>query len=527
MERIVVVGGGAMGAGIAAVSLQAGYSVAIVEPDAQAQARARERAPQADFFDEVPLDESAVLAIEAVPERLDAKTAAFAAMERNLPHAVLASNTSSLSVCEIADSTAAPERVIGLHFFNPPEKMALVELVRAPSTGEETLAVARAYVERVGKTGIVTADTPGFVVNRVARPFYLQAMRALAAQVAPTEELDALARGAGFRMGPFELMDFIGLDVNLATSESIYERTQCERLAPVEMQRALVAQGRLGRKSGAGFYSYGGTPPRIDFRRVPAGAPAAQEAVVVLGLGGLADEIAAALAAHFAPVTRIEYDDELESIEQTPTILVDVGDGASDRAAAIERFDALLPPECVIFVDAYASDPDECAKRMKHPERLIGFGILGSLERQTGIEIVDADAASDDALELAQEMFEAIGHGAGLVKNVPGLFLGRTIGAVVNEAVVAVEEGVASAQDVDTAMKLGTNYPLGPIEWGREIGGARIMRILRRVAEREGEAFLPYRALWVLDVEDPSQIEMQQPQLSPSILPGLPEVTDS
>jgi 3-hydroxybutyryl-CoA dehydrogenase len=434
-------------------------------------------------------------------------------MERALPHAVLATNTSSLSVAEIADASGAPERVIGLHFFNPPEKMALVEIVRAPAAGEEALAVARAFVERLGKTGIVTADTPGFVVNRVARPFYLQALRALAAQVAPLEELDALARGAGFRMGPFELMDFIGLDVNLATSESIYERTQCERLAPNELQRALVAAGRLGRKSGAGFYSYDGTPRRVDLRRVPRDVPDAKEVVVVLGFGGLADEMASALAAHFAPVTRVEYDDELESLDASPTILFDVGDGASDRAAAVARFDAFLPPECAIFVDAYASDPDECAKVMTHPERLVGYGILGSLERQAGVEIVDSDAASDDTLALAQETFEAIGHGVALVENVPGLFLGRTVGGIVNEAVAAVEEGVASADDVDTAMKLGTNYPLGPIEWGREIGGARIGRILRRVAEREGEAFLPHRTIWVLDVEDESEVEAMAPDV--------------
>ncbi|HEY9086053.1 MAG TPA: 3-hydroxyacyl-CoA dehydrogenase NAD-binding domain-containing protein [Candidatus Tyrphobacter sp.] len=511
-ERIVVVGGGAMGAGIAAVASRAGYRVAIVEPDARALARARERAPEADFFTEVPEDDTAVLAIEAVPERLEAKVAVFTAMEQRLPHAVLATNTSSLCVREIANASGSPERVIGLHFFNPPEKMALVEIVRAPSTGENALALARRFVEQIAKTGIVTADTPGFVVNRVARPFYLQALLALVAQVAPVDELDALARGMGFRMGPFELMDFIGLDVNLATSESIYERTQYERLAPVEMQRALVAQGRLGRKSGAGFYSYDTKPPRIDLHRVPRAAPDARERVVVLGAGGLADEMTSSIAEHFAPVTRVERDDELEDLTTAATILVDVGDGSSDRAAAIERLDASLPPECVIFVDAYASDPDECAKRMAYPDRLIGYGILGSLERQAGVEIVDSDAASDDTLALAQEMFEAIGHGVALVANVPGLFLGRVVGGIVNEAVAAVHEGVASAEDVDTAMKLGTNYPLGPIEWGREIGGGRIARILRRLAEREGEAFLPNRTLWVLDVEDRSQVEaMEEP----------------
>lgn len=503
-DRIVVVGGGSMGAGIAAVAAASGYAVVLVEPQAEARERAAVRAGSVQVVAEIPSDDGVEIAIEAVPERLDLKEHVFAEMERSLPGAVLATNTSSLSVAEIGRATSAPERVIGLHFFNPPEKMQLVEIVRAPQSADYALERGRAFVERIGKTGVVAADTPGFIVNRVARPFYVQAMRALDAGVARVEELDALARGAGFRMGPFELMDFIGLDVNLATSQSVYARLQAERLAPVALQRALVAQGRLGRKSGAGFYSYLGTPPRIDLRTKPRVRRSEDEHAAVLGAGGLADELAAALDAHFAPVTRFTYDEEVEHLDVRPTLLFDVGDGESDRGVAIARLDALLDPACAIFVDAYATDLDRCATKMRHPDRLVGYGVLGSLAEQDGVEIVDADATSDEMLELAQESFEAIGHGVVLVENVPGLFLGRTIGAIVNEAVIAVEEGVAAADDVDAAMRLGTNYPRGPIAWGREIGGHRISRILRRVAALDGEAFLPHRALWVLDVDEES-----------------------
>ncbi len=227
-------------------------------------------------------------------------------------------------------------------------------------------------------------------------------------------------------------MDFIGLDVNLATSESLYARLNAERLAPPALQRALVAEGRLGRKSGTGFYSYAGTPPRIDLRTKPQIRRGDDERVAVLGAGGLADELAVALDAHFAPVTRLEYDDEVEHLERQPTLVFDVGDGESDRSAAVARLDALLEPACAIFVDAYATDLDQCEKRMQHPDRLVGYGVLGSLVEQDGVEIVDADATSDEMLELAQETFEAIGHGVVLVGNVPGLFLGRTIGAIVN-----------------------------------------------------------------------------------------------
>jgi 3-hydroxybutyryl-CoA dehydrogenase len=142
---------------------------------------------------------------------------------------------------------------------------------------------------------------------------------------------------------------------------------------------------------------------------------------------------------------------------------------------------------------------------LRHPQRLVGYGLLGSLEAQQAVEIVDSEAVSDDALELAQEFFAAIGKGAVLVEDSAGLFLGRTVGSIVNEAMIAVAEDVASPDDVDTAMRLGANYPIGPVAWGREIGGARLSRILRRLADVEGEAFAPHRSLWMLDLaEEPS-----------------------
>jgi 3-hydroxybutyryl-CoA dehydrogenase len=503
-ERVVVVGGGSMGAGIAAVVARAGYLVTLVEPDSQASGRARERVPEAQVVAEIP-EQAAAVAIEAVPERLDLKLAVFTELERKLPSAILATNTSSLPVTEIAQSSGAGERVVGLHFFNPPEKMALVEIVCTNETSDETLEAAEAFVKRLGKTAVVTADTPGFIVNRVARPYYLQAMRALDAGVAEISEMDALARGIGFRMGPFELMDLIGLDVNLATSESIYERTGLERLEPSDVLRAMVAQGRLGRKSGAGFYAYGGTPPRIELRRSPLEKPDLDERIAIIGSGDLAEELELALAKNVAVVERVAGDEQVSELERAPTIAIDIGDGSSDRTRAVAALDAMLPQESAIFVDAYASDVEECAKRARHPERIIGYGILGLFEPQAGIEIVDAEKTSDGSLALAQEMFEAAGHGVVLVENAPGLFLGRVVGSIVNEAVAAVNEGVASADDVDLAMRLGTNYPFGPIEWGRQIGGARIARILRRIAQHEGSQFAPERSLWVLDApEEPT-----------------------
>ena len=199
----------------------------------------------------VPATGDAILAIEAVPERSDLKRSVLASLAAALaPGTPIATNTSSLSVTDLAGAVPQPDRVLGLHFFNPPAAMKLVEVVRAELTSDAVLDAALAFVGRIGKTAVVTEDTPGFIVNRVARPFYLQSMRALDRGVATVAELDALARGAGFRMGPFELMDLIGLDVNLATSESVYERT-ARRAARAARDAARDGRSRaVGPKGG-------------------------------------------------------------------------------------------------------------------------------------------------------------------------------------------------------------------------------------------------------------------------------------
>lgn len=504
-DKIVVVGGGAMGAGIAACGAAAGFSVTLIESDAARRDALRSQLPEGiEIVAEIAPSIDAAVAIEAVPERLDLKRAVVAALCSSLPaNALVATNTSSLSVDEIARDVASAQRILGLHFFNPPEKMRLVEIVAAEQTSQEALDRARAFVEALGKTAVVTEDTPGFIVNRVARPYYLQAMQALERGIASVEECDELARGVGFRMGPFELMDLIGLDVNLATTTSIYERTLEERLAPTDIQRAMVREGRLGRKSGSGFYAYPPGPDRRD------GAPPVQErnadeSIVLVGFGAIADEFAEALESAYEHVARIENDEMIEELlDPSATIVIDVGDGSSDRAPVVKLLDQLVSPETAIVVDAYANDVDVLAKRATVPERIVGYGILAALSAQKAIEITGAERTSDDMLGLAAELFEAMGKRVVVTLNGPGLFLGRVVASIVNEAIVAVEAGVASPADVDIAMQLGTNYPLGPIAWGGEIGSKRIVRILGRLAAVEGESYAPFRALWVLDVEEP------------------------
>ena len=208
----------------------------------------------ADLRDCAPAD----LVIEAAPEGLDLKRDLFRDLDRLLgPHALLASNTSSLSITVLAAATKRPDRVLGLHFFNPPLLMKLVEVIRGERTSEETLQAGLQFARDLGKTPVVCRDTPAFIVNRVARPFYGEALRLLGEQAADAATIDALLKSLGFKMGPFELMDLIGLDVNFAVTQSVYHAFfEDPRYRPHPIQQRMVQAGMLGRKTKRGFYEY-------------------------------------------------------------------------------------------------------------------------------------------------------------------------------------------------------------------------------------------------------------------------------
>ena len=369
MVDIAVVGAGTMGAGIAESAALAGLSVVMVDVREEALDLGRntiekdlKRRVKKGRLSEVERRASvgristttalgacagAPVVIEAVVEDIAVKSEVFADLEGVVAsETVLATNTSSLSVAGIAAATEHPERVVGMHFFNPVPAMRLVEVVTGPSTDPSAVSQVEEVAEQLGKTPIRVSDTPGFVVNRVARPFYLEALRLVEAGGEPGP-IDAAIRGVGFRMGPLQLADLIGNDVNLTVSESLFERYYYHpRFRPSYLQRSMVEGGLLGRKSGRGFYDY--------------------------------------------------------SAEMT---------------------------------------------------------------------------VEDNEIGLSEDVSL------------------RVISCIVNEAFLALSEGVATAEDIDRAMKLGANYPKGPFEWVEEIGASSVLKTLDSLRAAYGDAYLAAPAL--------------------------------
>ncbi len=279
IQKICVAGAGTMGSGIAMAAAQYHKSVILFDTNESVLNKARISIAanlqtladkgkmtleekdailgRIQFTDAVK-DCVAPLIIEAIIEQMDAKLSLFGQLATiNHKEAIFASNTSSLSIASIQANVQHPGRVAGLHFFNPAQIMKLVEVVKAPQTADHVVQELMSFCSDLKKTPVLCKDAPGFIVNRVARHYYLEAMKLVEQHVATIESVDAVMEASGFKMGPFKLMDLIGMDINLAVSASLYEAfDKAPRFEPSAIQIAKVAQGKLGRKSGSGFYEY-------------------------------------------------------------------------------------------------------------------------------------------------------------------------------------------------------------------------------------------------------------------------------
>lgn len=279
MQTIAVCGAGTMGAGIAQVAAASGFNTVLfdVQPAMLDKARQQISSQLSTLEQKGKLEEGmavqimqrlhftahtgdlkADVIIEAIVEKTDIKTALFRELAAvNNEYTIFASNTSSLSISSIAAAVPHPERVAGMHFFNPAPVMKLVEIVSGEKTTDSVAQLLHALAAKMGKTPVQVRDTPGFIVNRVARHYYLEAMQVATEGIAPYKTIDRLLESAGFRMGPFTLMDLIGNDVNLAVTQSLYDAfAKAPRFTPSPLQIACVQAGDLGKKTGKGFYNY-------------------------------------------------------------------------------------------------------------------------------------------------------------------------------------------------------------------------------------------------------------------------------
>jgi len=398
----------------------------------------------------------AAAVIEAIVEDLAAKQKLFAEVESLVSgECLLATNTSSLSLAAIARALRAPKRLVGMHFFNPAPLMELVEvvgtLVTDPEALERTEALARAW----GKAPVRARATPGFIVNRVARPFYAEGLRLLSEQAADAATVDAVLREAGgFRMGPLELTDLIGHDVNFAVTRTVWESFFHDpRFTPSLVQQELVEAGWLGRKSGRGFYDYReGAAPSLPRTEAPQPRP---DRVALTGYPDLAAALAARLQSGGVEVV---LDPHL------PTDLVlHIGDGRT--AAALEGL---------------------AAGNARHqPTVVVDLALDYATAQRVAIAV--SPRCHEDACASAIGALQAGGLAVSRLRDLPGLALLRTLAMLANEAADAVHQGVASAPAVDLALRKGVNYPIGPLAWADRMGAARVLAVLDGLARFYGE----------------------------------------
>jgi 3-hydroxybutyryl-CoA dehydrogenase len=474
-STVGVIGAGAMGAGIAQVAALAGHTVLLydLDPNALEKARAGIAANIKRLIDKNKVDaqaghaatervriianlagmHGAALVVEAVAERLDVKRSLFAQLEDIVGEdCILATNTSSISITAIAAALRHPSRVAGMHFFNPAPLMALVEVVRGLATSDDTAQTVHATAAAWGKKPVYAKSTPGFIVNRVARPFYAEALRVLNELGADEASIDTVMRDAGgFKMGPFELMDLIGHDVNFAVTQSVFNAYYSDpRFTPSLIQQELVNAGFLGRKSGRGFYDYAADASKPVARmetltRVPSRIVA-----------GASQPLCAALQARFKSEGHSDIPDLVAQIDDAYLFVTD-GRSATQRAHALGIDNVVLIDLALDYANAKS------------------------------IALTRALQCSNEAYAAAAGALTQAGYAVVPLADVAGMVVMRTVAMLINEAADAVNQGVCTRADLDLAMEKGVNYPLGPLAWGDRIGMARIHDVLLNLAAHYGE----------------------------------------
>ena len=489
---IGVIGAGVMGAGIAQIAAQAGHEVWLLDARAGAAAAAIAKTGDqlaalvakgrmtAEVRDAVltrlhaaeHIDALAgcALVIEAIVELAEPKQALLRELDGLLgDEALVATNTSSISVTLLANGMRRPERLVGMHFFNPVPLMKLVEVVSGAETAPAAAEAVEQLARRWGKTPVRTRSTPGFIVNRIARPYYAETLALMQEQAAVPAVLDRALRGAGFRMGPCELMDLIGHDTNALVTRSVFEANFGDRrYQPSMVQQALVDGGRLGRKVGRGIYD--GGPPPVESVAPPTEA---LPDVQLVGAGPLIDGLDRWLTTRRLAFARAEGDWLGLRIANVEVHLT------SGRSAA--ELAHLRGTPALAVMDWPVA-----------PERA---------SEGPGLALAFAPHCDVTARAPVETIWRALGWAPLELRDVPGLAVARTVAMLVNEAADAVWQGVCTPEAADAAMKLGVNYPQGPFEWLAQLGAPALVGLLDALfeayrSERYRVSPLLRRRLW-------------------------------
>ena len=476
---VLVVGAGIMGAGIAQVAAQAGHRVWLYDMRESAAQGALDKlhaslgalvakgkmqadnvagllariTPVASLQDAA----SSTLVVEAIVEQVEAKRALWLQLEAIVgADCVFASNTSSISITAMAQGLRHPERLVGMHFFNPVPLMKLVEVVSGLHTAPQIADYVFALAQSWGKVAVHARSTPGFIVNRIARPYYAEALALLQEQCTSPVVLDACLKAIGFRMGPCELMDLIGHDTNFAVTQSVYQANFFDkRYVPSLLQRELVDGGLLGRKSGRGIYDYAEGADKPQLAAVETAEAPAHSGVQLHGSGARMDAWGKHLTAAGVAFS-VEPNSDWIGLS-TPTLQLRQTDGrtASSLGANVAVFDLAFAPE--------------------------GSRVLAWAPS------VRASAAC--ATE-AQAWLSALGYQPQQVADQSALVVARTVAMLINEAADAVQQGVCTAEGANQAMKLGVNYPAGPFDWLASWSAQGVIDVLDALdAEYRGERY--------------------------------------